>query len=161
MSELEISGNYTCIDNDNINNTKYINIKKITYNNNNKLDKTKIENIYVENKIKKHDDSYKNFDVKQYIDDIINKNLKNDFDNHLINDDMHSDKNSKNSLDNNFLDDDLYSDEYIEYILYNNNELYIKDKTKKDIRNYEKIIIIGMIIFVNYLAKAPKVLSLA
>ena len=161
MSELEISGNYTCIDNDNINDTKYINIKKITNNNNNKLDKSKIENIYVENKINKHDEGYTNFDVKQYIDDIINKNLKNDIDNNLINVNMHSDKNSKNNLDNNFLDDDLYSDEYIEHILYNNNELYIKDKTQKNIHNYEKIIIIGMIIFVNYLAKAPKVLSLA
>ena len=171
MSKLEISGSYTYIDNNNKIDVKYINIKEITNKNNKNLDMSKIKNIYVENKINKNDNDYINFDMKKYIYNLIDKNLEND----INNDDIYSDKNLYNSIDDdytndnsnenlnyNLIEDEIYSDENIEYILYNNNKLYIKDKEEKIFYEYQKkIIIFGIIILFNYLRKSPKVLSLA
>lgn len=175
MSELEISGNYTCIDNNNEIDVKYINIKEITNNNNKNLDMSKIKNIYVENKINKNNENHINFDMKDYIYDLIDKNLEDNLfnenlDYNLIDDDIYSDENldddlidEENHFNDNLIDDDIFSDENIEYILYNNNKLYIKDKEIHKIYKQEKkIFIFGIIIFsINYLSKSPKVLSLA
>ena len=126
MSELEISGNYTYIEDNDINNNKHINIKEITEENKKKLNIKIIKNIYVENNTTQEDKDGDHFDITKYISHIIDKNLNN----------LENDKN--NNINNDF----LYSDENIEYILYNNKNLYIKNNDTLNNYKFKKIFIL-------------------